>query len=206
MFCLNQEIIQIVLIIFLSLYIYKPVYSIVFLITCIIINIYLSTSRKYTIKKKEKYNEHKNVLDSKNERPMVTPIVDVPSEQGMVTPIVDVQSEQGMVTPIVDVQSEMPVIQQQMLPMSTINPNGDITSLLKHTDANAFINTDILSRNSHTPFKHITQLKEGVDIRQNAFEAYQGHVQNQAEMFKEGVDRYVKNRNDNFNDYMYNSY
>jgi hypothetical protein len=160
-----------------------------------------STSSESKKKKTEKYKPQD--LKDTSDLKMVTPITDIQT-----TPVQDTSMPN-----VINSIDESPELVESTLPMTTpisslsIVPEGDITSILKQKDANAFINTDILSRNSHTPFEHLTQTKpDELDIRQQAFGAYQGHVKNQAEMFKEGIDRYVNNRHNNFNNYRYNSY
>ena len=204
---LNSEVIQIVLLIFLILYTIKPLYAISFLCFCLFINVIVSLASKYALSKLsyEKKKED-NTSNTKNQEKNDN-IVNNNTHVEQTTPK-DKKKDNSLLS-----QPPNTTALTSALETFTSHTNneannqfdGDITSLLKNSNNNreAFVNTELFSRNSTTPFERFTQ-SDSNDIRQEAFEAYQAHVSQQATTFKQGVENFVKNR-ENFNSYNYHS-
>ena len=203
----NSEVIQIVLLIFLILYTIKPLYAIIFLCVCLFVNVVASLASKYALsklsseKKKEdstsntKNQEKKDTAANNNTQVEETTSKDKKKDNSL-------SSQPPNTTPLTSAVESFTAHTDNNAHNQF---DGDITSLIQNPNNNrkAFVNTELFSRNSTTPFERFTQ-SDSNDIRQEAFEAYQAHVSQQATTFKQGVDNYMKNR-DNFNNYNYHS-
>ena len=167
---MNNDAIQIVIMIFLILYIIRPMYAVIFLIVCIFINIIISFTCKYmNAKHKDPLSKVSLKVTTIDEK---TPVTTQSSKSN--TPSKKTASP-PQTTPLL---LRYRVVHRLLLPklhLYSLRPirtkEEEFTKVaepLVKPGSSAFINKDIFSRNSKTPFKRFTTPLK-TDIRQQAF-------------------------------------